>query len=225
MNILAIDSSFSYLSVCVQSHKKMLSNIKEEIPYDTDKRIIPVIHHSLENASLAIHDISLIVCGMGPGSFTGTRIALVVAKGFTAAQNIPIVGLSLCDAWAYEERTTHKICLTLIPGPAQRFFARLYQHGDPMCDFWEESLQEIKEKTNKYAFQKNYLLLGVDLINYASAFSNSHAILSEKTLAASLIPKGIKLFQQGSLLPDDASPIYIKHTSTYRKSCDKSKKF
>ena len=48
----------------------------------------------LERADLQKNEIELIACGLGPGSFTGTRVGVSAAKGLSLALDIPIVGVS-----------------------------------------------------------------------------------------------------------------------------------
>ncbi len=46
------------------------------------------------------NDITALVVGTGPGSFTGTRLGLALARGFALARNVPVAGVSTLDALA-----------------------------------------------------------------------------------------------------------------------------
>jgi tRNA threonylcarbamoyl adenosine modification protein YeaZ len=45
-------------------------------------------------------DVTAIVVGTGPGSFTGTRLGLALARGFALARDVPVAGVSTLDALA-----------------------------------------------------------------------------------------------------------------------------
>jgi tRNA threonylcarbamoyladenosine biosynthesis protein TsaB len=62
--------------------------------------LLPLIDGLFAGLSLAAKDLSLIVCSVGPGSFTGIRIALATAKGMSLGLSIPVVGVSTLDAFA-----------------------------------------------------------------------------------------------------------------------------
>ncbi|MEM9863392.1 MAG: tRNA (adenosine(37)-N6)-threonylcarbamoyltransferase complex dimerization subunit type 1 TsaB [Myxococcota bacterium] len=59
--------------------------------------VLPMVQAVLAEAALNLSDVSLIAAGTGPGSFTGARIALAVAKGLAVGAGHPLVGVgSLC---------------------------------------------------------------------------------------------------------------------------------
>ena len=45
-------------------------------------------------------DITALVVGTGPGSFTGTRLGLALARGFALARGVPVAGVSTLEALA-----------------------------------------------------------------------------------------------------------------------------
>ncbi len=56
---------------------------------------------SLAETGVAKADIAAVVCGRGPGSFTGVRICMATAKGAASALEVPLYGVSTLDAVAW----------------------------------------------------------------------------------------------------------------------------
>lgn len=55
----------------------------------------------LAEAGVSKEDIAAVVCGRGPGSFTGVRICMATAKGMASALEVPLYGVSTLDAVAW----------------------------------------------------------------------------------------------------------------------------
>jgi tRNA threonylcarbamoyladenosine biosynthesis protein TsaB len=64
------------------------------------QRLMPSIDWLFERAGLDVSALTGVAVSRGPGSFTGLRIGMSVAKGFAYANSIPIVGVSTLEAIA-----------------------------------------------------------------------------------------------------------------------------
>lgn len=61
-----------------------------------------MIHQCLVQAGLGLVDLDAVVPGRGPGSFTGTRIALSTAKGIAMGSGVRILAVSSLEAAALD---------------------------------------------------------------------------------------------------------------------------
>jgi N6-L-threonylcarbamoyladenine synthase len=64
-------------------------------------RLMPALDALFAANNLAKHDVSCVVCGLGPGSFTGVRIGVATAKGIARGLGVPLFGVSTLDAVAW----------------------------------------------------------------------------------------------------------------------------
>lgn len=67
----------------------------------SNTKLIDAIDGALAEAGVDRGDIACVVCGRGPGSFTGVRICLATAKGLALGLGVPLYGISTADAQAW----------------------------------------------------------------------------------------------------------------------------
>ena len=75
------------------------NNIKESSRNHSDFTM-PMIREILINNSITIKDLNEIIVVNGPGSFTGCRIGITIAKTYSWALNIPISTITSLEAMA-----------------------------------------------------------------------------------------------------------------------------
>ncbi len=81
---------------CVASHEVgafRASNVK----------LLPEIDALLEKAGVERGQVACVVCGRGPGSFTGVRICMASAKGLAIGLGVPLFGVSTSDSLAWQQ--------------------------------------------------------------------------------------------------------------------------
>jgi tRNA threonylcarbamoyladenosine biosynthesis protein TsaB len=64
--------------------------------------LVPMLMELLAEAGLGLNQLDAIVYGMGPGSFTGLRIACGVAQGLALGADLPVLGISTLETLAEE---------------------------------------------------------------------------------------------------------------------------
>ena len=100
MRILYIDTSSSYLYTAIVEDNKVLKEIKEEYGQSLSEVALPRIASMFEETKLNPKDINKIIVVNGPGSFTGIRIGLTIAKVYAWGLNIPITTIYSLEAMA-----------------------------------------------------------------------------------------------------------------------------
>lgn len=95
--ILGFDTSNNYCSVAIMRGQAIIGFEQQLDPNMQAANIIKMIELTLNNAGLKYQDIDYLAFPNGPGSFTGIRIALAVAKGITLASNMQAIVISNFD--------------------------------------------------------------------------------------------------------------------------------
>ncbi|MFD1418979.1 tRNA (adenosine(37)-N6)-threonylcarbamoyltransferase complex dimerization subunit type 1 TsaB [Companilactobacillus keshanensis] len=129
MKILAFDTSNKPLTVAVVSDGNILASIESTEKKTHSVSLLPDIQQVLKDSKLSIEGIDLIAVAQGPGSYTGVRIAVTVAKtlAFTLKKNL--VGVSSLEVLA-ADGSEDKILVPLMDARNDNAFAGVYQYQD-----------------------------------------------------------------------------------------------
>jgi len=98
--LLALDTSGPVGSVAVGSAGQVLALVSLTERQEHAARLVPAIDRALCAAALAPGDLTGVVVGEGPGSFTGVRVAAATAKGLARALDVPLWAVSSLTAAA-----------------------------------------------------------------------------------------------------------------------------
>ena len=102
--ILAIDSASTDLSVAVADPDGSPLVVDGwSVAQRQAHELLPRLLEALQRAGSGLHDVTGIGVGTGPGSFTGLRVGMSVAKGLAFALDRPMVGVPSLVAWLASE--------------------------------------------------------------------------------------------------------------------------
>ena len=98
--IAAIDSSSSDQSVALADPVgQSLGATAWTAERGQGGELLPRLLELLDRRQASLHDITGVAVAIGPGSFTGLRVGLALAKGLAVGLRCPIVGIGSLDAW------------------------------------------------------------------------------------------------------------------------------
>ena len=92
--ILAFDTSGPHCAVSLRVGDRVVATRCEEMRKGQAERLMPMIAERLSDEGAVLEDFDAIGVGIGPGNFTGIRIAVSAARGLALALGIPAVGVS-----------------------------------------------------------------------------------------------------------------------------------
>lgn len=100
MNILALDTSGPVCSVAVMKDGGLAYEARAVNRKTHSRNLMPMVDEALARAGLEIGEVSLIAAVVGPGSFTGVRIAVAAAQGMARGLGISCVPVNALEAMA-----------------------------------------------------------------------------------------------------------------------------
>ena len=169
MRILYIDTSSSYLYTSIVENDKVLSEIKEEFGQSLSEVALPRIVSMFEKTKLNPRDIDKIIVVNGPGSFTGIRIGITIAKVYAWSLNIPITTIYSLEAMAIssKESTYH---VPIINARRGYVFAAIYDENYNVvlkpCHILLTDLQDKLKDITNYEYISNDEFDDIEVIPY-----------------------------------------------------------
>ncbi|MBF0215563.1 MAG: tRNA (adenosine(37)-N6)-threonylcarbamoyltransferase complex dimerization subunit type 1 TsaB [Candidatus Omnitrophica bacterium] len=131
MKTLAFDASTKYLTVAVFDGAKCVSEYHEDMGIRHSEVLVPVFKELLEGLKWKIKDIDLVAAGLGPGSFTGIRIALSTAKALCSVLGAKLIGVPTMDAIIYNLTGKYKgQAAVALDARKGKIYSRIYNIDD-----------------------------------------------------------------------------------------------
>lgn len=98
--LLAMDTSTASMSVAILEDGRLLKEINSHAERNHSIYLLPHVQEALNELGFTARELDGIVVGQGPGSYTGVRIGVTVAKTMAWTLKLPVVGVSSLEAIA-----------------------------------------------------------------------------------------------------------------------------
>lgn len=142
MITLCMDTSHVYLVLALIKDDEIIARFSEPCWKRQSEEIFVRLIAMCEEAGAAPEDIDQIVISKGPGSYTGVRIAMTVAKVFCAMKNVPLFTVSTLQLYA-----GNRTCRVIMDARGRRAYTNTYENGDPQS---EDTVMDNEEIRNAY---------------------------------------------------------------------------
>ena len=112
--LLALDTSTRNIGIAIYDGIQVLCEyIWTSHDYHTVE-LAPAVADTLSRAGVEIQNLKLLAVATGPGSFTGLRIGMALAKGIALARHLPIIGIPTLDVVAESQPVSPGFTLAAI---------------------------------------------------------------------------------------------------------------
>ena len=130
MYTVLLDSSNTNLSVGLARDNLLLENISYEAWQQQSEYMIPELNKLLEKYSVKKEEISTVMVAKGPGSYTGVRIAITIAKTMAVALGCKLYAVS--SLRVQKDGKNQSICL--INARSGRSYIGVYEGNETLLE-------------------------------------------------------------------------------------------
>ena len=197
MKYLLIDTTTSYITVSIIENNSVIYNYHNNIISDISSKIIPIIDESFKNLGFSIKDIDKIFVVNGPGSFTGIRVGVTIAKVIAWTLKKDIIPISSLELMASTD-TNKKYIVPMIDARRNNVFAGIYDRE--LNVLMKDTL--IDKDTLLSNLGSDYQLISYDNLNLDNAIKPYPVI--EKIISKHIDDSGINAH--------NLNPNYLKLT-------------
>lgn len=165
MKILAIDTSNNTLGVALLNDNQVVGELITNVKKNHSVRAMPAIEQLMRDCEIKPKDLDKIVVAKGPGSYTGVRIGVTIAKTLAWTLNIPISGVSSLKVLAMNGKYFDGFIAPLFDGRRGQIFTGLYQWKDNqlICIKEDRILQSRDFAEELLELNKQVLFIGNDI--------------------------------------------------------------
>lgn len=159
MTSLIMDTSNQYLLVALYEDGQCLESIQEMGSKRQSENAIPYLETLLKKYHKELLEIDEMIITRGPGSYTGERVAMTIAKTLSVIAPIQIKAISSLAAYAGLKR-----CVSVIDARSQKVFVCAYDNGKALM---KEQLISISDFPSLMKDYKDFLVVGQsDVVGY-----------------------------------------------------------
>jgi tRNA threonylcarbamoyladenosine biosynthesis protein TsaB len=152
---LAIDTSSNIASIALSHKGEVLTEVSWRTAQNHSVELMPNLAHLLRQSQVVPNSLEAIIVAKGPGSFSGLRVGVSIAKGLAFSLNIPLLGIGTLEATAYPFAFTELPLCPIHKAGREEIATALYQQkGNEWHCLEKEHLtttknlcHRIKEKT------------------------------------------------------------------------------
>ena len=228
--ILAIDTATRWAGLALHDGTAVIAEHGWRCQNNHTREMTPAINQMLARAALAPEELHAIAVAIGPGSYTGLRVGLALAKGMALAHHLPLVGVNTLDIIAAAFGPAEAQLVAVIAAGRRRITAagytwqgekarrgarkRYHQPGQwqlawgPQNDTWDGLLAQLEGPA---LFAGEIPEEGVKRIYRASRWYDVVAPAFRVRRAAVLAEIGWQRHQAGeTAAPAELTPIYMR---------------
>ena len=198
MTIFYIDTTSSYLYTGIVKDNSLLVEKKENLGKDLSVYTISKVAEMFNEAKIKPNNIDKIIVVNGPGSFTGIRIGVTIAKIFAWSLNVPITTITSLEAMA-ESISTEKLIVPIINARHDCCYAAIYDNENSILDGKYMTIESLKMFL--MGLNKEYVFI-----------TNDNFSFETKEYNPDILKIVIKYQDKEIIDPHMVNPLYLKLT-------------
>jgi len=215
---LIIDTSTDTASIAIVQNSEVTAELAWRCRENHTVELLPRLARLLDETGVALQSASGIIVAKGPGSYTGLRVGISIAKGLAFSLNIPIVAVSTLEAEAYQYAGTgFPICPIFNAGRDEIATAIYQKKRNKWCQLIAEHITTIETLCSRITAKTIFCGEFTPVIDtqLKKQLKQRAMLLPSGILSCrvrSLAELGLKRFEAGDY--DDLAtlqPLYLRH--------------
>ncbi len=198
---LFIDTSMANVSISVVKDNKILSLIEKDIPNMHSAYATKYVKDALDTANIDANDVDNIMVVNGPGSFTGVRIGVTIAKTYGYLIKKDITPISSLKSLAISSNYNDMV-MSIIPANKSSYYVGIYDKDYNViydeCFMKKEDILVLCDKYNPYIVGLDQSIIGkykinkqnLDILKIVNYYMDKEKVNSHK-----IVPNYLKLPQ------------------------------
>lgn len=142
MLTLCIDTAYKYLTVALIENEKIVDSISLECFKKQSEEVFVYLDDLFKRSHINKNDIDSMCISKGPGSYTGVRIAMTIAKVLCEVKRLKLYTISTLRLYAGNKKNT----LVVMDARANRAYIGVYDEDKCLLQDQAKSLEEIDTK-------------------------------------------------------------------------------
>lgn len=218
MKILSLTTSSKICAAAILEDDEIIKEVIINDKITHSVTLMPMIENLFKNVNYRLTDMDLIVCDVGPGSFTGIRVGTATTKAFSDALNINAVGISSLEALAYNVKQEGIIC-SIIDAKHDNVYVGIFENMNGKYvlkeDLNSKNIDElIEELKDKYYNEQNIIFVGDGIDAHQEKILNS---LSKAKISTNNMISAVNIAKAGrehfaNNKCDKVLPLYLRKT-------------
>lgn len=205
--ILFIDTTTSYPVVAVSDGCNIKDIYNSKIDSDISVSIFSIIDNMFKKLNITPKDIKTIMVSNGPGSFTGTRIGVTIAKVYGYSFNIKVIPVSSLEVLA-TTKVDYDYIVPIIDARRGYVFGGIYDNE--LNSILNDSYISLEE-LNSHLADKSFIYVSNDNFEFN--------VLKPAIDLMKVVNKHIK---DEGINPHKLNPNYLKKTEAEEKLNDRN---
>jgi tRNA threonylcarbamoyladenosine biosynthesis protein TsaB len=203
--ILALDASTPVTTVAVArgNGREVLAEVSTS-GRGASEALLPAVQAALDLAGEELGSVELVLAGVGPGTFTGIRIAAATARALAAGAGIALARNSTLDALAAPALSCSSDVLAVLDARRGQVFARRFSESGPTTGIYCVKPEELSAKGEPVLVGDGAMRYRKDLAGLGRIPPDGSALhrvtAAGHVVSADLTPVG----------PEELVPIYVR---------------
>lgn len=155
--LIAIDTATKYLGLALYHEDALIAEQMWRTGNKHNLVLAPSIQHMMAMCDVTASDLTMVAVANGPGSYTGLRIGVALAKGMAMVNNLPLIGVNTLDITAAGQtfsNTKYRL-LCILPAGRRKIIYGEYRvkkgrwvaSSEAQIGTWEECFESLQSSS------------------------------------------------------------------------------